>query len=60
MENQEIRDRARIENVKFWMIAKEIGIVPGTLTVWLRSELPAERKKLVNDAIDAIIKRRAQ
>ncbi len=58
MVNKEVRDRARIENVRFWMIAQKIGIAPSTYTVWLRTELTDEKKTLVMDAIDQIISER--
>ena len=55
MANKEIRDRARIENIRFWMIAQKLGITASTYTIWLRTELPDEKKQLVMDAIDQII-----
>lgn len=58
MNNYEIRDRAKRNGVYFWEIAKEIGIYPGTFTVWMRSELSGERRQKVESAIDAIIARR--
>mgnify|MGYP002623425603 CR=1 FL=1 len=60
MENQKIRDRARIENVRYWQIARELGITAGTLTVWLRSEMPEDKRQRVDAAIDAIVQRRAE
>ena len=38
LENVEIRNRSRIANIKFWQIAKELGITASTFTVWMRTE----------------------
>ena len=59
-ENVDIRDRARIDNIKFWEIAKELGITASTFTVWMRTELPEDKRHRVDAAIDAIVKRRAE
>ncbi len=57
-ENKILRDRARIENVKFWELAKELDITASTFTVWMRTELSEERRKRVESALNAIIARR--
>lgn len=58
MANKEIRERARIENIKFWRIAQALGIAASTFTVWIRTEMSDEKKKLVMNAIDEIIQER--
>lgn len=58
-ENQDIRDKARIEDVPYWMIAKEVGITASTFSVWLRTEMEPERKNKVLAAIDAVAAREA-
>ena len=59
-ENSTLRDRSRIEDVKFWEIAKELGITASTFTVWMRSELSDERRQRVEEAIDAILAQRKE
>ena len=54
MNNLDIRSRARETGVKLWEIAAYIGINPTTMTVWLRRELPEEKKQAMMKAIDAI------
>lgn len=58
-ENQDVRDKARIEDVPYWMIAKEVGITASTFSVWLRTEMEPERKNRVLAAIDAVAAREA-
>lgn len=60
LENVEIRNRSRIANIKFWQIAKELGITASTFTVWMRTELPEDKRQRVDAAIDAILARRAE
>ena len=57
-ENHCLRERLRIEDIKFWELAKELGITASTFTIWMRSELSEERKERVTAAMDAIIARR--
>lgn len=58
MENIEIRNRAKVYGVAFWQIAAELHIGANTFSVWMREEIPDEKKKRVLEAIDAIIARR--
>ncbi len=58
MENKDIRDKARIKDIRFWQIAKELGITASYFSVLMRSELSEERRQRVTNAIDAIIARR--
>ncbi|WP_035053449.1 hypothetical protein [Carnobacterium pleistocenium] len=43
--NTEIRKAIVINGLRYWEVAKEVGIAPTTLTVWLRE--PMEEKKRV-------------
>lgn len=52
--NQDIRAAMNESDVKFWECAERIGISAGTLTVWLRRELPEEKKAMVLTAIETI------
>lgn len=47
-----IRQAIAKHRLKYYEVAKEIGISPFTLSVWLREELAPEREKLVMKAID--------
>ena len=58
--NNEIRRQARIHDVRFWQIAKKIGCVPGTLSVWMREELPHEKRELIIAAIKEIVDERGE
>lgn len=54
------RSRMAESKVKYWELAEALGISPSTLTVWLRHELPDDKRQRVNACIDAIIARRAE
>lgn len=56
--NIDIRNALRENGIKYWEAAKEIGISSHTLTVWLRRELPADRKENILAAIGTIQRRR--
>jgi len=58
LKNLEIREKSRMKNVPFWMIAEACGISAGTFTVWMRKELPEEKRRRVLAAIDAIAAQR--
>ncbi len=54
MNNLDIRLSAKENRVKLWELADFIGINPTTLTVWLRHELPDEKKAVMLEAITTI------
>ena len=54
MQNLDIRKSAKENSVKLWELAEYIGINPTTLTVWLRRELPEEKKEIMLEAIATI------
>lgn len=54
MNNLDIRSYAKEKGVKLWELAEHIGINPTTLTVWLRRELPEEKKIVMFEAIETI------
>lgn len=54
MANKEIRDKARIKNVKLWEIAGRLGITDGSLSRKLRFELPDDKKNEIFAIIDEI------
>lgn len=58
MGNLAIRQEMYKAGVKHYEVAKEIGISPFTLSVWLRDELDGERLERVNSALTNLCNRR--
>lgn len=58
MANLEIRQRISAAGFKYYEVAKEIGITPSMLSVWLRDDLDGERLERVNNAIESLKKKR--
>lgn len=56
MANKEIRKAARVADIPLWRIAAELGISEPTMTRWLRTELPEERRLQVLTAIEKLSK----
>jgi|AGTN01.3.fsa_nt_gi hypothetical protein len=56
--NAELRRRMRAENLPIWRISRIIGVHEKTLLSWLRIELDNKKKRLVNGAIDELIRQR--
>lgn len=54
MNNIEIRQTIEKKRLKYWEVAKEVGIDPATLSKWLRVELEGEKKQRIIDAINKI------
>lgn len=52
--NKDIRDYARIKDVRMWQIASRLGINDSTLCRKLRSELPEENKSRIIAIIDEL------
>lgn len=55
--NIDIRTLARVENLKHWQIAEQLGISEITFSRWLRTELDSEKKELIKTAIREIKER---
>ena len=55
--NKQIRNRIAKSKLKCWEVASTLGINSSTFSVWLRQEMDPEHKRLVNDAIDRLIKK---
>ena len=48
LRNQDVRAAIEGAGLRYWWVAEELGIAPGTLTSWLRKELlPEEREKIL-------------
>ena len=56
MKNIELRNLIVEKRIKFYEIAREVGIAPTTFTIWMRDELSNEKKTKVMNAIEALTK----
>lgn len=56
MNNLEIRNKARIENVPLWKIAHELGITDSTFSKKLRFELSEDETQKILTIIDKLAK----
>ena len=54
MYNIEIRQAILKNRLKHFEVAEMIGVSATTFSVWLRRELPAEKKQLVMEAIEKL------
>lgn len=55
--NTEIRNLISRYRLRHYEIAKQVGISPFTLSVWLRNELSPERREKVESAIKEVTRR---
>lgn len=56
MRNLDVRQKVKTSGVRYWQIAERLGIAAETLCRWMRKEFDDERKQLVLNAIDEILK----
>ena len=49
--NKELRNAITRSGLKYWEIAKEIGISASTFSVWLRFEIDDTKRKAIEVAI---------
>lgn len=54
MVNEKLRKIINDSGVRQWQIADELGIHEKTLTVWLRHELPEDKKQMILDAVEKL------
>lgn len=52
--NTDIRKAARVADVPQWKICQHLGISEPTLTRWLRSELPEDKRQRILTAISEL------
>lgn len=52
--NKDVRDYARIKDVKFWMIAEKLNMRDSNFSRILRKELPEEKKSRIIAIIDEL------
>ena len=60
MANEDLKRAAKNKGVLLWEIAEHLGCTDTTFSKRLRSELPAEEKAKVHEAIRAIAKEKAE
>lgn len=58
--NQDIRDYAAKKGVYFWEIAMKLGISEPTITRWMRVELPADKRREIEQVISDIAAAKSQ
>lgn len=49
------KEMSQYKQLKYWMVAHEIGIDRSTLSHWLRFELSGEKKEKVHQAIYSLL-----
>lgn len=49
--NNDLRSEIKEKGIFYWQIANKLNIYPGTLSVWLRHELPNEKKERIRSVI---------
>lgn len=54
MKNMDIREEIEKKRLRHWEVAKEVGISPERFCVWLRQELPSEKKEMIFEAINKL------
>jgi lambda repressor-like predicted transcriptional regulator len=56
--NKDIRVKCLENGIRFWQIARQLGVSPETITRRLRTELPAEEKEVIYRAMEQIMQGR--
>lgn len=56
MANEDIRERLKVNNIKYWQVASEYGITDGNFSRKLRKELSNEEKNKIFNIIDKLLK----
>ena len=54
MRNKDLRDYARIKDVRLWRIAEKLNLLDSNFSRLLRRELPEERKEEIKAIIDEL------
>lgn len=57
--NKDIENIAKQYKVNFWEVANALGVSEGTITRWMRTDMPTEKKAKVIEAIQSIATKRA-
>ena len=53
--NKDIRVKCLENGIRFWQIARKLGVSPETITRRLRTELPPEEKEVIYRAMEQIM-----
>lgn len=56
MANLEIREIIRKNRIRHYEVAAALGVSEYTFCKWLRTELPADKKAKIMDAINGLIR----
>lgn len=54
MKNTDVRKMINDAGVRHWQVAEVAGISNGTLCVWLRNDLPPQRRSVILNALERI------
>ena len=54
VKNKDIRDYARIKDIRLWQIAEELGICDASFSRMLRKELDEVKKESIRSIIDKL------
>ena len=52
--NMDVRRAIFESNVKLWQIANRLGVAEATITRWMRTELPPEKKERIFAIIEEL------
>lgn len=52
MRNAEIREEMKIKKIPQWKLGELLGVSENTVNRWLRTELPADKKKQMLQVIE--------
>ena len=55
MKNKDIRDYARIKDVRLWQIAEKLNLCDSNFSRLLRHELPEDKKTEIKAIIDNLV-----
>ena len=50
--NEDVRKAARIADVPMWKVAMVMGVSEPTMSCWMRTELPEEKRTAILEAIE--------
>lgn len=56
--NKDIRVKCLENGIRFWQIARQLGVSPETITRRLRTELSSEEKDAIYSAMEKIMRNR--
>lgn len=56
MKNADIRELLKRKRIFHYEVAAALGVATTTLSRWLQRELPEEKKKLIREAVEKILK----